>query len=121
MTQQTTQGNYQNAQVIPSVMLPYEITRAVLESSGALASIESVTSGSLSGVDTQEERTDLISQIRGYFESGAINAGGLIIGVLFLIAGVYLLFLEFKESPKSADVKRVARDVSARAKTRKGG
>ena len=103
-TQQTTQT------VIPPVMLPYEISKAILESSGALKSVEGV----VSGIDTQNERTDLIKNVRSYFEGGLINVGGLIIGVLLLIAGVYLLFLEFKESPRNADVRRVARDVSQR-------
>lgn len=104
--------------VMPA-MLPYEISKAILESSGALAGIQSITQGTLSGVDTQEERKDLITQVRDYFEGGAINVGGLFVGVLFVVAGMYLLFLEFKESPKNQDVKRIARDVSARRNTKR--
>lgn len=104
--------------VMPA-MLPYEISKAILESSGALAGIQSITQGTLSGVDTQEERKDLITQVRDYFEGGAINVGGLLVGVLFVVAGMYLLFLEFKESPKNQDVKRIARDVSARRNTKR--
>lgn len=110
MTQQNVTTQQAQQTVIPPVMLPYEISKAILESSGALKSVEGV----VSGIDTQNERTDLITNVRSYFEGGLINVGGLVIGVLLLIAGVYLLFLEFKESPKNADVRRVARDVSQR-------
>lgn len=112
MTQQTIQPA-----VIPPVMLPYEISKAVLESTGSIKAIESIASGTLSGVDTQGERTTLINQIKTYFESGAINGAGLVIGVLLLIAGVYLLFLEFKESPRTNDLKRVSSAIKSRAKS----
>lgn len=117
MTQQQTPTTQQvtTMPVMPA-MLPYEISKAILESSGALASIQSVTQGTLSGIDTQDERTDLVTQVRDYFEGGAINVGGLLVGVLFVVAGMYLLFLEFKESPKNQNMKRVVRDVSARKK-----
>lgn len=115
MTQQSvTSQQSQNMQVIPPVMLPYEISRAVLDATGSLKTLEGV----VSGVDTQNERTDLITQAREYLEGGLMNAAALLIGVVFIIAGVYLLFLEFKDSPKSKDVKRVTNDVKRRTASR---
>lgn len=116
MTQQspTTQQVQQGA-IIPPVLLPYEISKAILESTGTLKALEGV----VSGVDTQNERTDLITQARDYLESGLMNVAGLVIGVLFVVAGVYLLFLEFKSVPQNADVRRVVNDVTSRRETKR--
>jgi hypothetical protein len=109
MTQQTPQQFQTTAAPVSTVQLPFELQMALLADAEALKGINQVTGGALSGVDTQIERTDLVKQVRAYFENGTINVGGLIIGVLLTIAGIYLLFLEFKDSSKSKTTKGKSR------------
>lgn len=101
-SQPTTQTT--NINVPSLITLPAEVTTAAKD----VSTTATAATGALSGIDTQIERSDLIKRIREYLTGLGINIGGLLIGVVFIVAGLFLMYLEFSKTPAGQTANRTA-------------